>query len=523
MNNDFKFKVLSSVESIRERNTRNVGHLIPDSWDDWFEFCTLFNLVVFDSEGSRHSIGPVKFGEFNLEKGKYYKAKESLPQEFSSLPDSCFSLGQDDTYFEALNHLGDEYRDYILSALNEISVADDLHERAMQEKVTRISLLRTVSKLTIREQYRRLARGEARLTPFNFSYELPKFRGSKQESPAIDFSVTPEVQPPTNLHVIIGRNGVGKTHLLRSMIRSLLDKPSVLNGRFSVHDEDVKDAEDMFSNLVSVTFSAFDPFENFGEKKDATQGMRYSYIGLQRPQTKDGKPQLPKSTDMLANEFVKSAQSCLSGGRKKRWVDAITFLEYDKLIGDSNIKEEVCALIDMEVEDEEWKKRIKKIFSKFSSGHAIVMLTITKLVETVDEKTLVLMDEPEAYLHPPLQSAFTRAISNLLIHRNGVGIMATHSPVILQEVPRSCVWKSYRSGQVIKAEKPEINTFGENVGTLTRDVFGLEVTHTGFHKMIAENVEKGLSFEEIEDHFDNQMGKEAQGISLALTSYRDRK
>ena len=36
-----------------------------------------------------------------------------------------------------------------------------------------------------------------------------------------------------------------------------------------------------------------------------------------------------------------------------------------------------------------------------SSGHKIVLLTITKLVETVDEKTLVLMDEPEALALSP--------------------------------------------------------------------------------------------------------------------------
>lgn len=139
----------------------------------------------------------------------------------------------------------------------------------------------------------------------------------------------------------------------------------------------------------------------------------------------------------------------------------------------------VCSYTGLDYE--EWKKRVKSIFTKFSSGHAIVLLTITKLVETLDEKTLVLMDEPEAYLPPPLQSAFIRAISDLRVHRNGVGILATHSPVILQKVPRSCVWKVHRSGQVIKAKKPEINTFGESVGALTSDVFGLEVTHTGFH------------------------------------------
>lgn len=320
LNKKFKFQILSALDSSRASNGKNVGHLISDSWDDWFEFSTLFKLVVFDQNGERHSIGPVKFGEFGIERKKYYTAKESLPEEFRSLSDKYFSLGQDDTYFEALNELGDEYRDHILSALNEISIDDDLYERSVEEKVTRISLLRNVSKLNIKEQYRRLARGEARLTAYNFSYKLPKFRGSKLKPPTIDFNVTPNLQPPTNLHVIIGRNGVGKTHILRSMTRSLLDTPSALNGRFSIQDEDVKDAEDMFSNLVSVTFSAFDPFENIPERKDATEGIRYSYIGLQRRQAKDGKQRLPKSTEMLANEFVKSAQSCLSGGRRKKVV-----------------------------------------------------------------------------------------------------------------------------------------------------------------------------------------------------------
>ncbi len=39
-----------------------------------------------------------------------------------------------------------------------------------------------------------------------------------------------------------------------------------------------------------------------------------------------------------------------------------------------------------------------------SSGHAIVLLTVTKLVARVEEKTLVLIDEPESHLHPPLLS-----------------------------------------------------------------------------------------------------------------------
>ena len=104
-----------------------------------------------------------------------------------------------------------------------------------------------------------------------------------------------------------------------------------------------------------------------------------------------------------------------------------------------------------------------------------MLLSVTKLVGTVEEKTLVLIDEPESHLHPPLLSAFIRVVSDLLINRNGVAIIATHSPVVLQEVSKSCVWIVGRRGSSCSADRPEVETFAENVGTLTREVFGLEV------------------------------------------------
>ncbi len=105
----------------------------------------------------------------------------------------------------------------------------------------------------------------------------------------------------------------------------------------------------------------------------------------------------------------------------------------------------ISNLIDNRV-DQDIKTLSSELFRRLSSGHKIVLLTLTRLVETVQERSLVLFDEPESHLHPPLLSSFIRAVSDLLINRNGVGIIATHSPVILQEVPRACVWKLRRNG-----------------------------------------------------------------------------
>ena len=157
-----------------------------------------------------------------------------------------------------------------------------------------------------------------------------------------------------------------------------------------------------------------------------------------------------------------------------------------------------------------------------SSGHAIVLLTITRLVATVEEKTLVLLDEPESHLHPPLLSAFVRALADLLHDQNGVAIIATHSPVVLQEIPRSCAWKIYRVGTNVTSSRPAIETFAENVGVLTSEVFSLEIERSGFHDLLAKSVGTGRTYEEIVDDYDNQLGFEGRAILKALTANRDR-
>ena len=187
---------------------------------------------------------------------------------------------------------------------------------------------------------------------------------------------------------------------------------------------------------------------------------------------------------------------------------------------------DLCHLSDVYLEDLSDDKRqfsivASNLFNRMSSGHAVVLLTITKLVETVEEKTLVLLDEPESHLHPPLLSAFTRALSDLLVNRNGVAIIATHSPVVLQEVPKSCVSILRRIRLTANVDRPESETFAENVGVLTREVFGLEVSQSGFHDLLAISVSQGKSYEEIEQEYHYQLGFEGKAILRSMIAVRD--
>ena len=121
--------------------------------------------------------------------------------------------------------------------------------------------------------------------------------------------------------------------------------------------------------------------------------------------------------------------------KRERWLKAIDTLESDENFASMELKNLA------EYNDEMLVSNARKCIKRMSSGHAVVLLTLTRLVATVEEKTLVLIDEPESHLHPPLLSAFIRALSDLLLDRNGLSIIATHSPVVLQEVPNDVFGK----------------------------------------------------------------------------------
>lgn len=489
------------------------AYLRWDNWDD-FGFKTTHSLLISDENGELHEIGGVKIGQFNMGDDK---RRPDVPDLFNCLDESFFSLGQDDSYYDKLNKLGDNIKSHVLTSLRDIVFDKLLYEKAIEESVTRTSLFRFVSETTVLVQYRRIVQGGARLTPYKFKYQLPQQRNAENAC-ELSFDVEHDTNPPSNIHVLIGRNGVGKTRILKFMARALIHMDSKKDEYGKFYSGEILPDDQLFANLVSVTFSAFDPFDPIEERHIKTADINYSYVGLKRMEpTSDGQMiAVTKTDEELTSEFVKCLGLCNSDQRAKRWKNALSVLESDLIFKEANVE----SLQDIR-ETKDFKNRAIKIFKNLSSGHKIVLLTITRLIETVAERTLVLLDEPEAHLHPPLLSAFIRALSDLLIDRNGVSVIATHSPVVLQEVPKSCVYKISRVGRKTKAERPESETFGENVGVLTREVFGLEVVSSGFHKLIQDAVQGGRRYDYVVNHFNGELGAEAKAIIQALIAARD--
>lgn len=491
------------------------AYLTHDDWDDWRKYCTQFYLTVVDQDGEQHGIGQVKIGERGLKPHKWVSElppghrNPNVPPDFEQLGDEFFSVGQDDEYYANLAALGDALREQVLTGLRDVAWDKELWECSKDEYVMSESLLRSLSNSTVEGQFRRMARGDARVTRYEFCYSPPKRLGDGTPPFTLDFSVNPMSPIPTNVHVLIGRNGVGKTRLLSLMTNALVAKDATAkqSGKFELSE--LGRHNGTFANVVAVSFSAFDEADLLPDRNPEPDSLGFSYIGLRGWTSESPTASIkPKSPQMLAREFVDSLKECRIGARRRRWVDVITTLQSDPVFKAAQL----TTMIEANLTNKEEREEVLKTFKALSSGHKIVLLTLTRLVEKVEERTLVLIDEPEAHLHPPLLSAMTRAISELLVKRNGVAIVATHSPIILQEVPKSCVWILDRTLTASKAERPSIETFAEGVGILSREVFQLELSQSGYHQLLGDFRKKADSYEDALEQLEGQLGAEGKAV-----------
>lgn len=513
------FQVLSMRASVKTE-LRGVAQLVPDNWDD-FSFKTLFALHYVDMDGRYVELGSVKVGFKGQGVGR---TTDTIPAQFDRLTEDWFSVGQDVEYYQnAVEKLSQEEREEILGGLRDVAFVGEALAVAKSEKVFTTSLTRSVSELTVSTQFRRVLRGEAVLTNFKFSYQDPG--GEKRSRVDLEFHVDAGSKPPTNVHVLIGRNGIGKTTILNGMVKAVHPEyGEERTGRFVSEDFFSSGSElsdGYFGSVVSVSFSVFDPFVPPPDNAEPKSGPKYFYIGMKKGRlgSAAGPVDALKSEAQLIDDFVSGFGQCMSQETKsRRWLKAI-----DRLSSDANFAAmELPLLAEMALRrDERTEEAVRKTLRRMSSGHKVVLLTITALVNLVEEKTLILMDEPESHLHPPLLSAFTRALSELLHDRNGVAIVATHSPVVVQEVPQSCVWILNRSGLEWRKDRPMRETFAENVGILTKEVFGLEVAKSGFHAMLQESVDAGAAFDEIFNSFGKKIGIEGMSILMAMIAARD--
>ncbi|WP_421800852.1 AAA family ATPase [Granulicella sibirica] len=128
--------------------------------------------------------------------------------------------------------------------------------------------------------------------------------------------------------------------------------------------------------------------------------------------------------------------------------------------------------------------------------------------------SLVLFDEPETHLHPSLAAALMKCLRLLLQETSSFAVIATHSPVVIQETPSRNVYLVRRNGKSTTIESTSIETYGENIGIITSEVFDPNASESDYRHTLQRL--STHSMDEIDELFAKPLGVQARSYIRSL-------
>ncbi|MGN8001505.1 AAA family ATPase [Sphingomonas sp. 22176] len=509
--------------------------LKQDNWND-FSYVTQYHLYL-NTPAFTGQIGTVKIlRRGQRADGAFHMGVGELPE----LGDDFVSLGQDLDYYERLATLPDGLRTEILSRLRDALTNTDHAATFYEEDGWKKSVLRYIDWPTFRRDalvlldrdYDKVARLDVSL-----SFAVTGWHNALQ----LDFRApndpfmwgAGENMLPDRIAVLVGRNGSGKSTLLSRLARVIHASQRDRAGELLRSIGTIDPPGIGFTRVVNVAYSAFDAFQVPGvdasERRqiadETSRGIgRYHYCGLRDIAAElrsaegigdvDGDEITAEGPDRLARVIFKTSQQLsdeFASLVKRIWE-----------IGRQDLFAEVCRILASDVSFQDLGEHPASTisndplgnFRKWSTGHKIALHLVASLVAFTEPKSIVLIDEPESHLHPPLLAALMHAVRAILRKNDAFAVVATHSPVVVQETLSRHVSIVRRSGDETWIFRPRIQTYGESIGEITNEVFGLTTDATDFHVTLANMVDRGMSLEIIESLFEGGLSMQARAFVM---------
>jgi hypothetical protein len=155
------------------------------------------------------------------------------------------------------------------------------------------------------------------------------------------------------------------------------------------------------------------------------------------------------------------------------------------------------------------------VYNRLSSGQSILVRLMSEVIANIAEESVVLFDEPEIHLHPDALSALIRAFHLLLKEFNSYAVIATHSPLILQQIPSRQVRVFKREGGYPIISTLGIESFGENLTLITNEVFETSELYSNYQDHLRD-LAKSYTYDQIMEFFNNRLGLNAKVFLRSL-------
>lgn len=509
----------------------NVSKSMPDpllvlTFDNWNDYGirTMFGAYLLVG-GEEFFLGDVRvMTSEDAPTSSILESGNDAPEggkEFNFDPRLYLALGANLSFYERLKEkLPDKKpREELLLALHDVVVLEHRSPNSpdlalCRTDTFRISLLRDASEQKAYRSAREVLFGDE-MIPDRFNFDLTVKNNRYAEPYTIRFDFVPEASRarPTSVAVLIGENGLGKTVTLVSLVCCLTHPQPESVPVLDRHSAEVNRVP-KFRSVISVSYSPFETFPtNSSVDSRATSGIKYSYCGFRNADGKWGGFEYAwrVTFDRLMEivEYERDAPH-LNPGKPKytHLVKVLTEgLEFDRILirllpeaaeippslaktvrvfesGEryvdlthavaENAGEAVNYLRVAATSEQLFfgKKDEEQIVERFSAGQAMFAFMVIGAIAAIDRESLLVIDEPELYLHPNLIISYLRMLTTLLDLFQSYAVVATHSAYVAREVPaRSVRIFQKTDSNTISVDLPAIETFGADLIDITNLVF----------------------------------------------------
>jgi hypothetical protein len=444
--------------------------LVKDQWDD-FGFRTLFRLYYFDEFKKKQEIGLIKI----LEKGKKIT---SIQNVFEKLPSNFCSLGNGLEYYKKIYEIFADNSKEILSKFNDCAIDENVYIEFKEDEGFNTSLIRFSEEEKAFYQAKDILNGVTTDKNFTFKFSC-KLNGASLDH-CVDISFNQiHKSIPNRIFCLIGKNGTGKTQYLGKLALGMSGQEPSLKKNF-------QPLRPLFSRIIVISYSIFDDFP----KPQANDSFSYYYFGF-----KDNN-KINKNVE-FQNKLRESILNIIYLQKQEEWKKLL-----EPIIDSNKLDDLLLKLIE--------KRKIDVYkYLGVSSGQGIILNVVSHVLSVITDDSLIIFDEPEMHLHPNAISQLIKILYDLLNETNSYAILATHSPIIIQQIPSNYVRVLERQENIPSVRGISNESFGENLSLITNDVFG-NINEVDYYKLILKSLVKKIEVDELNHVFQNGLSLNAK-------------
>ncbi len=431
-----------------------------DDWND-YSYRTWFCLYYYGEDRVQRKIGELKL----MCRGKV-NSYDALDKTFDgSLSDDYCSLGIEPSYYFKIYKLfkgKQKLIEELLVSLRDCAFNQNIYEEFIEDDIFNTSLLREDSSMQAFNEAPYMLNGGNKEAAYSFKVH---FAPDYLNGAFADWNVRLFYDSPPFMRMVglIGDNGVGKTQMLRWLVKSL------------VSNESSSQSLPLYRSCLAISST---PFDNYANINTNQYRIPYHYFSVEQ------------NIDNTEIEIL----SCINEIFRRPLIYQRPMASLYKEALNDILGESIGNVIEY-VDDEDTYRINKCLLHEqiliMSSGQLHIFKLLSFIHAHIKLSSLIVIDEPEVHMHPQFVVLFMAMLGKILHRFRSFAVIVTHSPLVVREMVGQNVYlMTLVEDNIPNVGKVGFETFGADASELYMNIFHYNEHMSSFYYYI-KSIGKG--------------------------------